>query len=43
MADAGFDIVLEQFDHMTPDIAESMESGFYKIHDRGIFVGIKNN
>lgn len=43
MTDAGFDIVLEQFDHMMPNIADSMENGFYKIHARGVFVGIKNN
>jgi len=39
---AGFDTVLEQFDQLGPDIAESMTRGFYRAHGRGTFVGIKS-
>jgi hypothetical protein len=38
---AGFDLVLEQFDGLGPDIATSMTEGFYKTDRRGMFVGIK--
>jgi hypothetical protein len=32
---------MEQFDHLEPDIAESMLRGYYRKHHRGTFVGIK--
>jgi len=38
---AGFDIVLEQFDQLGPNIAHEMTKGGYRIHGRGTFVGIK--
>jgi SAM-dependent methyltransferase len=41
ISDVGFDLVMEQFDGLDPDIAESMLRGYYKLHDRGTFVGIK--
>jgi len=39
--DAGFDLVVEQFDGLGPDIAGSMLGGYYTTDDRGTFVGIK--
>lgn len=39
----GFDIVLEQFDSLTPDIVDSMLHGYYKTHTRGTFIGIKSD
>jgi 2-polyprenyl-3-methyl-5-hydroxy-6-metoxy-1,4-benzoquinol methylase len=39
--DVGFDVVMEQFDHLGPDIAESMLRGYYRTDHRGTFVGIK--
>ena len=39
--DAGFDLVLEQYDSLAPGIAESMIDGPYRTHERGIFLGIK--
>ncbi len=39
--DAGFDLVLEQFDSLGPDIAGSMLRGYYKTDYRGTFIGIK--
>jgi 2-polyprenyl-3-methyl-5-hydroxy-6-metoxy-1,4-benzoquinol methylase len=39
--DAGFDLVLEQFDQLTPNIAHEMTEGSYRIHGRGTFIGIK--
>ena len=39
--DCGFNIVLEQYDHMGPDIVKNMTSGFYHIHNRNTFVGVK--
>lgn len=39
--DAGFDLVMEQFDSLGPKIAESMLHGFYRTDCRGTFVGIK--
>ncbi len=39
--DAGFDLVLEQFDGLGPDIAANMLGGVYKEDRRGTFVGIK--
>jgi SAM-dependent methyltransferase len=41
--DVGFDTVLEQFDHLTPNIAESMLNGYYKTDTRGTFIGVKAN
>jgi 2-polyprenyl-3-methyl-5-hydroxy-6-metoxy-1,4-benzoquinol methylase len=41
LSDVGFDLVMEQHDALGPDIAESMRRGYYKQHDRGMFVGIK--
>jgi SAM-dependent methyltransferase len=38
----GFDIVLEQFDNLNPDIADSMLHGYYKTDIRGTFIGIKS-
>lgn len=37
----GFDVVLEQYDHLEPDIAESMVGGSYFANLRGMFIGIK--
>ncbi len=39
--DAGFDLVLEQYDGMAPKIAESMLEGPYRSHERGTFLGVK--
>jgi SAM-dependent methyltransferase len=39
--DVGFDLVMEQFDSLEPNIAESMLRGYYQIDQRGTFVGIK--
>ena len=41
--DVGFDIVMEQFDGMQPDIAGTMTRGYYKIENRGTFIGIKTD
>ncbi len=41
--DAGFDIIMEQFDSMGPDIADVMTRGYYKTDSRGTFIGIKNS
>ena len=40
--EAGFDTVVEQFDHFAPDIADNILNGVYREHDRGTFVGIKS-
>ena len=40
--DAGFDLVLEQFDGLAPDIAQTMTKGRYRIHGRSTFIGIKS-
>ena len=37
----GFDLVMEQFDSLGPDLAENMLCGYYQVHDRGTFIGIK--
>jgi hypothetical protein len=37
----GFDLVMEQFDSLGPNIAESMLRGYYRTNRRGTFVGIK--
>lgn len=38
---AGFDLVLEQYDSLAPDIVDSMTTGFYRTEERGTFIGIK--
>lgn len=39
--EAGFDLVMEQYDSLEPDIAQSIMSGWYRTHSRGTFIGIK--
>jgi len=39
--DVGFDLVMEQFDGLGPNIAESMLRGYYRTDRRGTFIGIK--
>jgi SAM-dependent methyltransferase len=39
--EVGFDLVMEQFDSLGPNIAESMLRGFYRTECRGTFIGIK--
>jgi hypothetical protein len=39
--EAGFDLVLEQFDGLAPNIAQAMTRGRYRINGRGTFIGIK--
>ena len=39
--DAGFDLVMEQFDGLGRDIAGSLTRGYYKTDERGTFIGIK--
>lgn len=39
--DAGFDLVLEQYDSLGPDIAGAMTRGYYRTDNRGMFIGIK--
>jgi SAM-dependent methyltransferase len=39
--ESGFNIVLEQYDHMGPDITSNMTEGFYHMQSRNSFVGIK--
>ncbi len=39
--DAGFDLVLEQFDGLGADLAHSMTEGYYRTDERGTFIGIK--
>jgi 2-polyprenyl-3-methyl-5-hydroxy-6-metoxy-1,4-benzoquinol methylase len=41
--DVGFDIVLEQFDSLGPDIAHALTRGYYKVQDRGAFIGIRSH
>jgi hypothetical protein len=38
----GFDVVLEQYDHLEPNIAESFAGGSYHANLRGMFIGIKS-
>src|ERR1051326_3050097 len=38
--DSGFDIVLEQFDSLGPNIVDSMLRGYYHNERRGTFIGI---
>ncbi len=39
--DSGFDLVLEQFDGLGPDIAHEMTEGSYRTSSRSTFIGIK--
>lgn len=39
--DVGFNTVMEQYDSLNPNIAESMISGNYKKMSRGTFIGLK--
>jgi hypothetical protein len=39
--DAGFGLVMEQFDNLAPDIVHGMTRGYYKVESRGMFIGIK--
>jgi SAM-dependent methyltransferase len=39
--DVGFDLVLEQFDSLGSNIAESILRGYYQKESRGTFIGIK--
>ena len=41
LQNVGFDLVFEQFDNLTPTIAESMESGFYAENYRSTFIAVK--
>lgn len=41
LRDVGFDLVLEQFDSLGPELARSMAEGYYRVEERGTFVGIK--
>jgi hypothetical protein len=41
MRDAGFDLVLEQFDGLGPNIALEMTEGSYRTSGRSTFIGIK--
>ena len=43
LQDVGFDVVLEQYDHLEPDIAESMVGGSYDANLRGMFIAIKSD
>lgn len=38
----GFDLVLEQYDSLGPEIAATMDSGYYRTEERGTFIGIKS-
>ena len=39
--DVGFDLVMEQYDSLGPNITESMLRGYYQTDNRGTFIGIK--
>jgi hypothetical protein len=39
--DVGFDLVMEQYDSLGPNIADAMLRGYYKTDSRGTFIGIK--
>lgn len=41
LQEVGFDVVLEQFDHLEPNITESLTGGAYQSNLRGMFIGIK--
>lgn len=42
LKDVGFDLVLEQFDGLDPEINVSMRNGYYQTDSRGTFIGIKS-
>jgi len=39
--DVGFNLVMEEYDHLEPSIAESLLGGSYQANLRGTFIGIK--
>jgi len=39
--DVGFDLVMEQYDDLGSDMAESMLRGYYHKEGRGMFIGVK--
>jgi hypothetical protein len=39
--EVGFDLVMEQFDGLGLQIADSMLHGFYRTEHRGTFIGVK--
>lgn len=41
LQDVGFDLVMEQYDSLGPNIAENMLRGYYQTDRRGTFIGIK--
>jgi hypothetical protein len=41
MHDVGFDLVMEEYDNLKPNIAESLLGGSYQANLRGTFIGIK--
>lgn len=41
--DVGFDLVLEEYDNLKPNIAESLLGGAYQAFLRGTFIGIKTD
>jgi hypothetical protein len=41
--DAGFDLVMEQFDALGADIAQEMTKGSYRTSGRSTFIGIKTS
>jgi SAM-dependent methyltransferase len=41
--DAGFPMVFEQFDFLGNNMAAEMTGGYYKLQNRGMFVGVKEN
>jgi len=41
--DVGFDLVMEQFDSLGPNISDAMLRGYYKTDSRGTFIGIKTH
>jgi 2-polyprenyl-3-methyl-5-hydroxy-6-metoxy-1,4-benzoquinol methylase len=43
LRDSGFDLVLEQFDGLGPDIAYEMTEGSYRTSARSTFIGIKTS
>lgn len=41
--DVGFDLVMEEYDHLEPNIAENLLGGSYQADLRGTFIGIKTH
>jgi len=41
LQDVGFDVVMEQYDHLEPSIGESLLEGSYQANLRGMFIGVK--